>query len=201
MESLDFSKSLSPLYGYDAVQDQMRTAFKKSKPSVLLLPDFLTTRSCTSLARSLDVLKGSVAFSAERHSFTNVPLTQAHRGFFASPAFFDFVRVASGINVRDVRLGAMRFGHRDFTLLHDDQLSDERFVFFYTQVSPRWKSNFGGSIIFSFGDEREPLIFEPKHNTLVLFKVPKGMRDFVKYVNHYAGDESLTYLFGEFLIR
>lgn len=198
--SSDFTKLLNPLYGYDAVQDQMRASFARSKPSVLVLNDFLVTRQYKELAAAFALLQGSAIFEPDRCSYTDLTLPLISRGTFVSLAFFDFVRNATGLKVKDVRLSGQRFGHRDFTLLHDDQPAAERFVFLF-MLAPRWDVSWGGSMIFSFGDERPPLVFEPRGNALVLLNVPPGMREFVKYVNHHAKNTSLTYLVGEFLIR
>ncbi len=200
MAELTFSTSLNPLYLYEAVQDQMRSSFEKSKPSVLLLTDFLTSRSYEAFARIVGEFKETRVEEPDRLFFSSLAIPQAQRAFFASPSFFDFVRNATGVKPRDVKLEARRFGHRDFTLLHDDQLSSERFVFFYTLTSD-WNASSGGSIVFSFGDAREPLIFEPKANSLIILKVPKGMREFVKYINHTAGNKTITYISGELLVR
>lgn len=199
MGTFDFSSSLNPLYTYEAVQDQMRTSFAKSKPSVLLLNDFLIKKRYDALFHTLGGLQGTSLSEPDRLSYTHLDLPQAVRGFFASPAFFDFVTSATGIKVRDVKLETRRFGHRDFTLLHDEQESNSRFIFLYMVASPAWKMSWGGSPIFSFGDERKPLVFEPRGNTFILFNVPRGMREFVKYVNHFAGKEKLIYLEGAFL--
>lgn len=200
MEKLDFTKSLNPLYGYEAVQDQMRTSFAKSKPSVLLLPDFFVARSYKEFLHMFDALPGSVISAPERHSYTELTLSQPLRGFFASPAFFDFAWNATGLKIKDVRLSAQRFGHRDFTLLHDEQAAHERCIFIF-MMAPLWDASYGGSMIFSYGDERAPLVFEPRGNTLVFFKVPKDMREFVKYCNHFSNDATVTYVVGEFLVR
>lgn len=195
-----FEKMLNPLYGYEAVQDQMKTSFIKSKPSLLLLQDFFVTRSYESLRKALDSCESESVSRPDKMSFTSLKLPQTLRALFASPAFYEFVRNATGIRATDVRLGALRFGHRDFTLLHDDAPAGERFIFAYMLASS-WEPSWGGSLVFSYGDERDPFIFEPKGNVFVLIKTTKGLRDFVKYVNHRAGKESLTYLFGEFLVR
>ncbi len=201
MDDIVFSTSLNPLYLYEAVQDQMRSSFEKSKPSVLLLTDFLTSRSYTSFARVVESFKETKVDEPDRFSFDSLTIPQAYRAFFASPSFFDFVRNATGVKPRDVRLEARRFGHRHFTLLHDKQSSEERFMFIYTFAPSSWNPASGGSLIFSYGDEREPLVFEPKANSLVIMKVPKNMREFVKYINHTAGSKNLVYFIGEFLVR
>lgn len=199
--SSEFSVMLNPLYGYEAVQDQMKTAFVKSKPPVLLLQDFFVVRSYSSLAKTLEQCKEHRISEPDRMSFGSLELPQSLRALFVSPAFLDFVRAASGIKVKDVRLGALRFGHRDFTLMHDDAPAHGRCMFVYMIAPNSWESTRGGSLVFSYGDERDPLIFEPRANSFILLKTEKGMRDFIKYINHTAGKEQVTYLFGEFLIR
>lgn len=196
-----FEKMLNPLYGYEAVQDQMKSSFSKTKPSMLLLQDFFVTRSYESLKKMFALCETRSISRPDHTSVRSLELPQTLRSLFVSPAFYEFVRTATGIRVKDVRLNALLFGHRDFTLLHDDVPAGERFMFVYMMVPSSWQSSWGGSLFFSYGDDRDPFIFEPKGNVFVLLKTVKGLRDFIKYVNHRAGNESVIYLFGEFLTR
>lgn len=174
----------------------MKLSFKESKPSLLVLSTFLLEEAHAELIRILRSSQGREQYVPHESRFKALPSSAGR--LFASRGFLDFVRSISSHKASTVALTTYQFSHRDFTLLHDDLHDHARLIFFYTLTSSPWKPAWGGSRIFSYGDEREPLIFEPTDNTLALIAVPKGMRDFVKYVNHFAGDDMITKIEGIF---
>lgn len=193
---MDFKSLINPLYAYDAVKDQMKVSFKSSKPSVLLLPDFFTKKVYDSLTKEAQSLEAKEKYIPHMYRYHEVP-SSAFKDIFSSD-FLTFVREITGIKSKKLSLDSKRFGHRCFTLLHDDLSADGGLIFFYTIASSKWNSSSGGQTIFTFGDEREPLIFDVKENSLVLLHVPKGMRSFVKYLNHFSGTNGMLKVEGIF---
>lgn len=184
MVTLIFEKALNPLYLYEAVQDQIQASFNSSQPRLMLLADFLTRPLMDEVRAQLSASGSKDIFVPHRYSFTEVECTL---DLFSSKDFLHFIRSVTGIKSSHVRVSVKEFGHQNFTLLHDDVDARARVVFFYTLGGKNWKREWGGQTIFTFGDEREPVVFEPKSNSLAIIQVPKGMRDFVKYIPHFAG--------------
>ena len=175
------------LYRYDAVIDGARASFKSGKPEILLLNDFLAKDVYEKLRKDFSVAAGKEIYVPHECGFDELKLNKEVEEFFSSLHFRQFLTHLTGIKIKQVNLEARRFKHQSFTLMHDDANSKERFVFFYVLTSKDWKSEWGGSTIFRFGDARLPAVFEPKGNSLAIMRVPKGMQDFVKYVNHFSG--------------
>ena len=84
-----------------------------------------------------------------------------------------------------------RFGHRDFTLLHDHE-----------QPKPGWRAflflddlpaECGGQLVFS-ADGETLGTFTPRENTLLLVRQRRGVHSFVQYVNHRAGKRTVRIL-------
>ena len=193
---MEFASALNALYRYDAVVDQARASFKIGKPQVLLLTDFLAKPVYDALVKEMDKIRGRELYVPHESRFDEVSLPKQVADFFSSIHFKQFLTHITGVKVKDIILSARRFSHQRFSLMYDDAESGERLVFFYTLAPATWKATWGGSTIFSFGDHRAPATFESKGNSLAIMRVPLGMRDFVKYVNHFAAKNSFVKIDG-----
>lgn len=187
---------INPVYLKGEVIIQMRTAFKQSKPNVLVLPDFFDKSFYGKLAGEMLSSRGKENYVPHEHRFFEMPLDREIKEIFSSRAFINFISEATGVDIGGFKMCARKFGKGNFSLMHDDLPSAKRFVLFYTISPSGWDSKWGGASVFSFGDERAPLVFENIGNSLTLISVPSGMRDFVKYVNHFAGDKRIVKIIG-----
>ncbi len=186
---MNFKSSVNALYFYEAVQDQMHGAFKSSRPQVILLTDFFVKKIYDSLLEEAKKVSGKEVYEPHKYRFREIFLTELEE-FFSSQEFLDLVREITRVKVKKVDLSLSKFGKGNYTLLHDDVMAKKRLLFFYT-LCDKWQSAWGGSTIFTFGDERSPIVFESKGNSLVIMLVPDGMREFVKYVKHFAGESEM----------
>lgn len=166
------------------VQRAIRQALKQDpRLPVVALGAFLTPRAFRTVERS--------ARTGWRR--TGVP----DRGIFAT-------RSSRSMLQREIRAYARtltradtvqepnrRFGHRDFTLLHDHE-----------QPKPGWRAfllldglpaECGGQLVFS-ADGETLGTFAPRENTLLLVRQRRGVRSFVQYVNHRAGKRTVRIL-------
>ncbi len=193
---MEFASALNALYRYDTVIDQARSSFKSGKPQVLLLTDFFAKPVYDSLVKEVAKIKGREIYVPHEYRFEDLSLPKAIGEFFTSLHFKQFLTHITGVKIKDIALSARRLSHQRFSLMYDDAESGERLVFFYTLAPVAWRSAWGGSTIFSFGDNRAPATFEVKGNSLAIMRVPRGMRDFVKYVNHFAAKNSFVKIDG-----
>lgn len=79
---------------------------------------------------------------------------------------------------------AKRFGHRDYTLMHDEAVEPAGILALL--FLDGWDEAWGGQIVFVKDGETIGR-FAPGANTLLLVERKKGVRSFVQYVNHHAG--------------
>ncbi len=186
--------SLNPLYAYDAVIDQMAISFKQLKPNHLLLNDFLIKQSYRTFFDSLLKAGGSQVFIPDRYSYTLLDMPKEVDSFFHSANFLSLLQDVCGVKTKDVKIEARKFKHKDFTLLHDAENLKQGlgFSLFFSDL---WKSQCGGSLIYSRG-ESDPLIFPVKGNSFVLVKTTRDVLPFVKYINHFAGESSFIQIWG-----
>lgn len=86
-------------------------------------------------------------------------------------------------NRTPIREQNRRFSHRDYTLLHDKDVQKPGIVALLFLED--WNEDWGGKIVFmKKGKTLEQFI--PRKNTLIIVERKKGVRYFVKYVDHKA---------------
>lgn len=193
MVTLKFEQCVNSLYLHNSVKEQIKSSFSKSK--VALLGDFLNNSYLEELRKEVGRYKFHEVFAPHQFSYS---LADMNENIFLSNDFIELIRYLTGAKKTKGSIVVRMFGKGNFTLLHDNLEKNERLVFFYTLSTKDWKSEWGGQRIFTFGDEREPLIFEPKDNSLAIIKASKGMMEFTKYVKHWAGDNKLARIEGVF---
>lgn len=87
--------------------------------------------------------------------------------------------------------GSRRFGHRDYTLMHDE-LPEQPGVLALLFLDD-WDARWGGQLVF-MRDGMTLGQFTPSANTLLVVERKKGVRSFVQYINHRAGKRKLMML-------
>lgn len=180
---------INPVYLSAEVMQQMKAAFSQQR--VLRLDNFFTVETHKHL-RSLGKKKGKEVYVPHQYRYMALPSAAEIAASCSS-----FIEKITGKRMKTRQMSVRSFGHRDFTLLHDDVESKKRLVFFYT-IADLWDVEAGGQHVFTHNDESTPLVFAPQDNSLVIMEVPEGMRDFVKYVNHKAGKDRLLIFEGVF---
>lgn len=103
-----------------------------------------------------------------------------------SPAGLDFLRRLTG----DARVGycdaqVTRFGAGDFLTQHDDDVEGKHRLFAYVlNMTPEWKADWGGLLLFLDSDGHVAEGYTPAMNALNIFRVP--MEHAVSEVASYA---------------
>lgn len=193
---MEFNRLINPVYVSPNVVHQMSDVFKASRPNVLLLNSFFNLEGLKVLESSLKKATRKENDSPASHSYIELGLPTECTSVFSSNSFLSFVQGVTGIRDKRIALSVKQFGHRHYTLIHDEQDATERLLFFYI-FAPQWKGSWGGSSIFTFAHGKtEPLVFTPNHNTFVIMRAQKGMYDFVKYVSNHAGKNSFVKIEG-----
>lgn len=97
-----------------------------------------------------------------------------------------FIKEITGKN--PLKISSMRFKHRSYTILHDKEKQKQGVLAFL--FIDDWKEEYGGQIVF-VKNGRTLASFTPRENTLLIVERKKGVKYFVKYVNHRAGKNAL----------
>ncbi len=107
--------------------------------------------------------------------------------FLNGDAFLNFARELTGIaGVDFVEAQATRYGRGHFLTTHDDHRQDARRLAAYVlNLSPGWRADWGGLLLFPDGDGNIAQGYTPAFNTLNIFRVP--MPHMVSMVMPFAG--------------
>lgn len=94
--------------------------------------------------------------------------------FFNSPAYLDFARRVTGFdNIHRIDAQATRYLGGHFLKVHNDTHPDEtRLVAYVLNLTRTWQADWGGLLQFMDADKRVIDTYEPRFNTLSLFRVP-----------------------------
>jgi hypothetical protein len=87
-----------------------------------------------------------------------------------------------------VRDCAKRFKHGNYTILHDKDVQKPGIVALL--FLDDWDESWGGYVAF-MKDGETLYRFTPRRNTFLIVERKKGVRYFVKYINHRAGKRRL----------
>lgn len=106
-----------------------------------------------------------------------------------------FIRKIAGEEDLKFKTEVKKFGHRDFTLLHDSETVGERYEFFIF-VCDEWDSEWGGMKVYADSSDSDPLVFLPIGNTFCLVRKGEDMGSFIKYINNHAGENKFVLVEG-----
>lgn len=159
---------INPLYTSAGVLAEIKEAFLQK--GMIRLPNFLVESDYLALKPR----PGNFVRVPDKHAYFESDID------FNSKEFSIFMSTILGTKNK-IQLDSRIYGHKCYTLLHDDNSSSG--VEFFFDIVGNWKHDYGGAKIYS---ANEPLIFEPQGNCLSIINA-KNKQGFVKYVNHKAG--------------
>lgn len=149
------------------------------------LEKFLSLESYELFSRQSTKAKFKKKYLPDRESFSEAEIPEQLRKFILSPEFKGFISEVLGKKISIKSCSLRSFGWKDYSLLHDNELV-EKGTDIILEFTNRWEEIWGGSTTYrSNGGEFRTL--SVSDNTLFIIERKKGIRDFVKYVNHHAG--------------
>jgi SM-20-related protein len=119
--------------------------------------------------------------------------------FLNGPAMLDFVRTVTGraeINAASIQATRYRAGH--FLNQHDDGNDPRRIAAYVLNMTPYWRWDWGGALLFSDRSGHISEGFSPAFNALNMFAVPQEHQ--VGFVAPFAGAHRYS-ITGWFLAR
>ena len=165
---------------------KMEQAYVDSVMGSLRLHSFLNDRRFVELEKYVYKSSGKHEKIADRFSYTTLPFPKELEQFFSSPEFLSLLSFITKKKFKTCEISVKKFGHRDYTLLHDSERLKLGFEFFL-DINPMWNPVWGGSLIYR--DAKEELFrVPPAANAFTLVNRQKGMHRFVEYVNVKSGN-------------
>jgi Rps23 Pro-64 3,4-dihydroxylase Tpa1-like proline 4-hydroxylase len=168
-----------------------------AKPAALAQPDLMRQVQIGAYNRAHD---GQFSFLYDVHvvTQTGAPYPQASHylraatDFLEGPAFLELCRKVTGLSdiaFADAQATRYRPGH--FLTLHDDNVPEQkRLAAYVLNLTPRWRPEWGGMLLFLDGDGHVDQGFMPAFNALNIFTVPQ--RHVVSQVAPFAGGPRLS---------
>lgn len=107
--------------------------------------------------------------------------------FFNSPKFLQFIRGVTGHHsIAYTDMQATRFSKGHFLAEHDDNVQGKnRLAAYVLNLTPQWRNDWGGALVFPEQDGLSSGLFFPEFNTLNIFDVPQ--KHSVSFVTPFAG--------------
>ncbi|MBX4196450.1 hypothetical protein KW805_02600 [Candidatus Pacearchaeota archaeon] len=186
---------INPLYTDKNICEQMKQAFQEA--GMIKLPNFLMKESYDSLSRFLTKQKGVEHKIPDRYSVYRYPSlvvsSPSMKSIFFSDEFRSFLSSILGKKAKNFTLHVGRYGHKNYTLIHDSELAGKRIEFFYC-LSPPWNPAWGGNTVYVANEN--PTVFTPEDNSFCIVEKGKDMNRFLQYINHKAGKNSFILVEG-----
>jgi hypothetical protein len=178
---------VNPFYADKTMTQAFRKAFRQNKElPQLALGEFLERKEFIALQQAKAAWKEN--YVPDRHRFDELtrPVPRISTALGAITKFIDDVT-----GKKPISEGIRQFHHQSFTLMHDKTMQKPAVVAYY--FLDEWNEEWGGQIVF-FKNGKTLGSFTPRANTLLIVERRKGVRSFVKYVNHKAGKRSFRVL-------
>jgi SM-20-related protein len=168
-----------------------------AKPAALAQPDLMRQVQIGAFNRAHD---GLFSFLYDVHTITQTgdayPAADHYlRGvtdFLEGTAFLEFCRTVTGLHdiaFADAQATRYRPGH--FLTLHDDNVPEQkRLAAYVLNLTPRWRPEWGGLLLFLDGEGHVEQGFTPAFNALNIFTVPQ--RHVVTQVAPFADEPRLS---------
>lgn len=168
---------VNAVYRRKEVLDAIKKAWKKEKS--VALQNILDPAELQEIAKETRI-GWKRSYIPDRHSYEEKWLEIPTRSF---------VKEVTGR--LPLKATSKRFSHRDYTILHDKEREQQGILAFL--LLEDWNPEWGGKIVF-MQNGRTLHEFFPRRNTLLIVERKKGVRYFIKYVNHRAGKRRLMIL-------
>ena len=106
--------------------------------------------------------------------------------FWKSTEFINFLQDATGLNPKFSVANHLSYSAGDYSLLHMEESEPKRLVVVY-DFTKKWRLEWGGNDIY-FSPEKEHLICNRDHGSLMIAKLEKGDLSCTRYVSLKSQD-------------
>lgn len=176
---------ISALYLNKNILEKIKAEFEKS--NILKLEAFFNQSFYEDLKAEIENLKFRHKKAADKYSFSESTEIEKIKPFLENPEMSFFLKNLTSKKISDIKV--KKFSHKDYTLLHDSEISAEQtkaLIF----ICEKWPPDLGGNFVFTKSDGKTFYI-TPMENTLSLVKKKKDWKEFVQYINHQSSQRQI----------
>lgn len=185
---------INPYYLQQHILLQLPEAF--TRDGIIQLISFLREDTSSRLKQQISAAPTIIQSLPDSYVYeeTDLNLFPELVTFLYSPTGKRFIEFITSIPCKKATYGIKSFGHRHYTLLHDEEKGWQG-VDLVLDLTAAWHDTWGGYTRYINAQETLFTIF-PKANTLTLIRRTKDMHSFVKYVNASAGKHKRIFIEG-----
>ena len=189
------NRFINPVYLQQETIEKIKELYKSDSrfPSVKL-EKFLPKEAHGQLFRQATKAKFKRECRPDRESFSKAGTPKPIKRFLDSAEFSGFLSRVLGKKAAIGDSSLFRLEWKSYVLLHDEE-DEKPGIDIVLEFTPAWDEMWGGAITYRDA-EGEFRTISDAENTLFIIERKKGIRQYVKYVNHRAGKSKRIFLVG-----
>ncbi len=187
--------------------DLIQSISKKSR-QFIQLKEILIPKQRAILMQELEKISWEKINDPHKESLSTSQIQKnSHSEFLESKDFQDFIEKITSTKIHEnISWQFQKFQKNDFTLLHDDNLNEEKnseTLLIIFDLTRKWPIEARGEIVITTANNTNqknnnstPLIIRPIENTLSIIKLKKDDMYFTKFINSSAQNKELIRIIG-----
>ena len=187
-KSTKIEKWLNPIYLQEEAMQALKKAFAQQQDIPhIQVQDFFRSEKAKTILQHLQRSHYQQRYVPDRYNYAaadHIGSLQTIQEVFQDPVFSLWLEEVTGKKSNACQISVVRFAHRDYTVIHDSEIPEEGLLLIYDPTRP-WSSEAGGYEICTVPN-KDPLVIQPKENTLTIVWMNKETRMFTKYCNHLS---------------
>lgn len=173
---------INPSYVQPDLMDQISHHFQRGKPQTITLQDFFTDAFLKQLHQDIISLHfqridNPISRKCDIAKFDNTSLLE-------NEVLLKMLGDLIGKNVERISGNALKFSHKDYIILHDDDLPEPGYDLII-DLTEQWNNEFGGTLVYTDG-EGTTVDIVPNYGSISVVQRTENLHYYVKYVNHHA---------------
>lgn len=189
-------KMINEFYCDKETQEQISHAFLGNNPNHVVLQSFLLEKKYKYFLKIEEDTKKERVKIPNRYSYALLKQDEVTL-FFCSDEIKQIIKNVTRKNIKRIDVSIKEFSHRDYTVLHDEEVEGECLQFFFILSQKKIHEDAGGNIVCTLrGGEEGTLSFPPIANMFILLHTRTSDYVFHEYVNHLVRDSSIIVVHG-----
>lgn len=171
---------ISLVYQNKKILEEIKKEFKKY--NIIKLESFFNKSFYEALKEESESLKFKHKKVANQFSYSTTSQENKIRKLLSSEQFSSFIKFITGKSLSSLEI--KKFGHKDYTLLHDSESQSEgikAFIF----ICEKWEPDLGGNFVFT-KSTGQTFYITPMENSISIVNKQKDWKEFIQYVNHLS---------------
>lgn len=192
-----FINMIEKIYQSAETQKQMHVYLKSAPAESIVLTNIFEKETYEAIQKIIQTGTFTHVKIPDKYSYAllNAEKILELNNILQNPEWASLLEAMIGKKIRSQTLKVKRFAHKDYTLIHDEQIKQHPYEFCIWICTNPWSPEWGGNKIYEKNEQA--YTFSPINNTLALMKNNKHDHDFIQYINHTAKQSTYILIEGE----